>query len=119
MFGTPAYAQAAAANASTGGLTDLLAGPLPMLAVMGVLFYFLMLRPQQQRVKQHQAMIAALKRGDTVVLNSGVIGKVTKVEDAELGVEIATGVTIKVVRSMVSEVRTRGEPVVANDSKTA
>ena len=89
-----------------------------MLAIMGVMFYFLILRPQQQRVKQHQAMVAALKRGDTVVLNSGVIGKVTKVEDAELGVEIATGVTIKVVRSMVSEVRTRGEPVVANDSKT-
>ena len=54
-----------------------------------------------------------------MVLNSGVIGKVTKVDDAELGVEISTGVTIKVVRSMVSEVRTRGEPVVANDAKTS
>jgi preprotein translocase subunit YajC len=59
-------------------------------------------------------MITALKRGDTVVLSSGVIGKVTKVEDAELGIEIASGVTIKVVRSMVSEVRARSEP--ANDS---
>ena len=118
MFGTAAYAQTAvpaAANASGGGLTDLLAGPLPMFAIMGVLFYFLLLRPQQQRVKQHQAMVAALKRGDVVVLNSGVIGKVTKVEDAELGIEIATGVSVKVVRSMVSEVRARAEP--ANDAK--
>jgi preprotein translocase subunit YajC len=64
-------------------------------------------------------MVSALKRGDVVVLNSGVIGKVAKVEDAELGVEIATGVTIRVVRSMVSEVRAKGEPAPANDAKTS
>lgn len=116
MFGAPAYAQTAAnAAAGSGGLQDLLAGPLPMILMMVVLGYFLLWRPQQKRMKDHQTMVSALKRGDTVVLSSGVIGKVSKVEDAELGVEIAQGVVIKVVRSMVSEVRARAEP--ANDSK--
>jgi preprotein translocase subunit YajC len=118
MFGTAAYAQTAASTAPAaggGGLQDLLAGPLPMILMMVVLGYLLLWRPQQKRAKEHQAMIGALKRGDTVVLSSGVIGKVTKVEDAELGIEIAQGVVIKAVRSMVSEVRTRAEP--ANDSK--
>jgi len=118
MFGTAAYAQTAAstpAAASGGGLQDLLAGPLPMILMMVVLGYFLLWRPQQKRIKDHQDMVKALKRGDVVVLSSGVIGKVTKVEDAELAIEIAQGVVIKVVRSMVSEVRARAEP--ANDSK--
>jgi preprotein translocase subunit YajC len=116
MFGTAAYAQTAVpAAAGAGGIQDLLAGPLPMILMMVVLGYFLLWRPQQKRIKDHQDMIKALKRGDVVVLSSGVIGKVTKVEDAELGVEIATGMTVKVVRSMVSEVRARAEP--ANDAK--
>ncbi|MFD1191804.1 MULTISPECIES: preprotein translocase subunit YajC [Phenylobacterium] len=89
---------------------------LPLIGMI-VLFYFLMIRPQQQRAKQHQAMLAALKRNDTVVLNSGVIGKVVRVEDKEVGLEIATGVTVKVVKGMIAEVRTRGEPAPANDSK--
>ena len=116
MFGTPAFAQTAAtAAAPPGGLQDILAGPLPMILMMVVLGYFLLWRPQQKRIKEHQDMVKALKRGDVVVLSSGVIGKVSKVEDAELGVEIASGVTVKVVRSMVSEVRARAEP--ANDAK--
>jgi preprotein translocase subunit YajC len=116
MFGTPAYAQTAAAPAAgAGGLQDLLAGPLPMILMMVVLGYFLLWRPQQKRIKDHQDMVKQLKRGDVVVLSSGVIGKVTKVEDAELAIEIAQGVVIKVVRSMVSEVRARAEP--ANDSQ--
>lgn len=116
MFGTPAFAQTTApAAAGAGGIQDLLAGPLPMILMMVVLGYFLLWRPQQKRMKDHQEMIKALKRGDTVVLSSGVIGKVTKVEDTELGIEIAAGVTIKAVRSMVSEVRVRAEP--ANDAK--
>jgi preprotein translocase subunit YajC len=117
MFGTAAYAQTAATApaAGAGGLQDLLAGPLPMILMMVVLGYFLLWRPQQKRIKDHQSMISQLKRGDVVVLSSGVIGKVTKVEDAELAIEIAQGVVIKVVRSMVSEVRARAEP--ANDSK--
>jgi preprotein translocase subunit YajC len=81
------------------------------------LFYFLMIRPQQRRMKQHQAMLGALKRNDTVVLNSGLIGKVVRVEDKEVGLEIATGVTVKVVKAMISEVRARGEPAAANDVK--
>ena len=116
MFGTPAFAQTAApAAASGGGLQDLMAGPLPMVVLMMILFYFLLIRPQQKRMKDHQNMVKQLKRGDTVVLSSGVIGKVSKVEDAELGVEVAPNVTIKVVRSMVSEVRSRSEPAPAND----
>ncbi|MGH6967095.1 MAG: preprotein translocase subunit YajC [Phenylobacterium sp.] len=90
---------------------------LPLIGLV-VLFYFLMIRPQQQRMKTHQAMLAAVKRGDTVVLSSGMIGKIVRVEDKEVGVEIATGVTVKVVKTMIAEVRSRGEPAPANDSKT-
>lgn len=115
MFATPAFAQAAGA-APGGGPQDMLIQFLPLVALV-VLFYFLMIRPQQRRMRQHQEMVAGLKRGDTVVLPSGVIGKVVRVEDKEVGVEISTGVTVKVVRSMISEVRTRGEPAPANDSK--
>ena len=64
------------------------------------------------------AQIGAVKRGDTVVLTSGMIGKVVRVEEAEVGVEIAQNVTVKVVKSMVAEVRTRGEPAPANDPKS-
>ncbi|HEV2531256.1 preprotein translocase subunit YajC [Phenylobacterium sp.] len=115
MFATPAFAQTAA-GAASGGPQDMLIQFLPLVALV-VLFYFLMIRPQQRRMKSHQQAISAIKRGDTVVLPSGVIGKVVRVEDAEVGVEIATGVTVKVVKAMISEVRTRGEPAPANDSK--
>jgi preprotein translocase subunit YajC len=115
MFATPAFAQTAA-GAASGGPQDMLIQFLPLIALV-VLFYFLMIRPQQRRMKAHQQAISAIKRGDVVVLPSGVIGKVVRVEDSEVGVEIATGVTVKVVKSMISEVRTRGEPAPANDSK--
>ncbi|MDB5432728.1 MAG: preprotein translocase, YajC subunit [Caulobacter sp.] len=82
-----------------------------------VLFYFMMIRPQQQRAKQHQTMLGALKRNDMVVLNSGLIGKVVRVEDKEVGLEIAQGVTVKVVKGMIAEVRVKGEPAAANDAK--
>ena len=114
MFATPAFAQTA--GAPTGGPQDMLIQFLPLIALV-VLFYFLMIRPQQRRMKQHQTMLGALKRNDTVVLSSGIIGKIVRVEDQEVGVEVATGVTVKVVKSMISEVRTRGEPAAANDSK--
>jgi preprotein translocase YajC subunit len=68
------------------------------------------MRPQSQRAKQHQAMVNAVKRGDTVVMSSGMVGKVTRVEDTEAMVEVATGVNVRVVKSMLTEVRTRGEP---------
>ncbi|MDO9430152.1 MAG: preprotein translocase subunit YajC [Pseudomonadota bacterium] len=115
MFATPAFAQTAGAAAG-GGPQEMLIQFLPLVGLV-VLFYFLMIRPQQRRMKLHQAMITNLKRNDTVVLNSGVIGKVVRVEDKEVGLEIAQGVTVKVVKGMISEVRVRGEPAPANDSK--
>jgi preprotein translocase subunit YajC len=116
MFSTPAYAQAAGAAPMGGGPQDMLIQFLPLIGLV-VLFYFLMIRPQQRRAKQHQEMLAAIKRGDNVVLSSGVIGKVVRVEDKEVGVEIASGVTVKVRKGMISEVTARGEPAAANDSK--
>ena len=101
---------------SAGGPQGLLIQLAPLLLLF-VLFYFMLIRPQQKRMKEHQAMIASVNRGDTVVLPSGVIGKVMRVEDVEVGVEIAQGVTVKVVKSMITEVRAKGEPVSANDGK--
>ena len=121
MFATPAFAQTAAGAGSSGNPFDLLlssGSPVPMFLMMGVLFYFLLWRPQQKRLKDHKNMVAALKRGDTVVLNSGVIGKVSRVDETEVSLDIAQGVTIKVVRTMISEVRARSEPVPANESKS-
>ena len=117
MFATPAFAQAAgAAAAPAGGPMDSLIQFAPLLFIM-VIGYFMLIRPQQKRAKDQRAMINAVKRGDTVVLTSGVIGKVARVEDAEGQVEIATGVVVKVVKTMISDVRTRGEPAAANDLK--
>ena len=73
--------------------------------------------PQQRRLKQHKDMIGGIKRGDTVVLSSGIIGKVVRVEDAEVQVEIAPNTNARVVKSMVAEVRNRATPVAANDPK--
>ncbi len=81
---------------------------VPTMLIIGIM-YFLMIRPQQKRLKEHQAMVANIRRGDTVVTSGGIIGKVTKVDDQELQVEIAEGVKIKIVRSTVSEVRGKGE----------
>ncbi len=89
---------------------------LPLLLI--VLFYFMILRPQQKRAKEHQAMIANVKRGDMIELSSGLIGKVVRVEDKEVGVEVAQGVTVKVVKSMIGVVRAKGEPAPANDAKS-
>ncbi|MFI4964830.1 MAG: preprotein translocase subunit YajC [Caulobacterales bacterium] len=117
MFASPAYAQALGGGAAGGGLEAMIQ-PLIFFVPLILIFYFLMIRPQSQRAKAHQAMIKALKRGDTVVLNSGVMGKIVRVEDATVGVEIATGVTIKVRKAMISEVDARGAPAPANDAKT-
>lgn len=82
------------------------------------LFYFMILRPQQTRAKQHKAQIESIKRGDQVVLSSGVKGKVVRVEDKEVGVEIAPNVTVKVIKGMITDVASRGEPAAANDAKS-
>ena len=117
MFVTPAYAQAAAAAPAGGGINDILIQLMPILLLV-VIFWFLIFRPQQKRLKAQQAMLSAIKRGDTVVTTGGIIGKVTKAVDGEdLEVEIATGVKVKLVRGMVADVRSKGEPV--NDNKPA
>ena len=115
MF-SEAYAQTAGAAGPGGGPQDLLLQFAPLLALL-VLFYFLLIRPQQRRMKQHREMIGSVKRGDTVVLSSGIIGKVVRVEDAEVQVEIAPNTNSRVVKSMIAEVRTRGTPAAANDAK--
>ena len=107
------YAQAA--PSAFDALNSLI---VPTVLIIGIM-YFLMIRPQQRRLKEHQAMIAAIRRGDTVVTSGGIIGKVTKVDDNELQVEIADGVRIKLVRGTVSEVRTKGESPAAPKSKAA
>ncbi|AAK23967.1 preprotein translocase subunit YajC [Caulobacter vibrioides] len=100
----------------TGSTAATLMNILPII-LMVVLFYFMLIRPQQKRQKEHLNMLNNLKRNDTVVLSSGMIGKIVRVEDREVGVEIATGVTVKVVKGMIAEVRTKGEPAAANDAK--
>ncbi len=109
MFVTPAYAQGLGGGA--GGIVEML---LPFVLIF-VIMYFLILRPQQKRQKQHQEMVKNVRRGDTVVTSGGIIGKVTKVTEdgADLDVEIADGVRVKVARAMIAEVRTKGEPVKA------
>lgn len=106
---TPAFAQTAAPGGS-----DILVQMLPFVLIF-IIMYFLLIRPQQKRVKTHQEMIKNVRRGDTVVLNSGMIGKVTKViDDTEAEVEIADNVRVKVVKSMIADVRNKSEPAPAN-----
>jgi preprotein translocase subunit YajC len=112
MFITPAFAQGLPFGLSFGGDSAGMISSLMPLILIIVIMYFLVLRPQQQRVKQHAAMVKALRRGDTVVTNGGIVGKVTKaVDDDQIEVEIADGVRVRQMRSMVSEVRAKGEPV--------
>lgn len=100
----------------SGGLEQQLIGIAPII-LMVVLFYFMLIRPQQKRQKEHLATLNNIKRGDNVVLSSGVIGKIVRVEDKEVGVEIAQGVTVKVRKAMITEVSAKGEPAPANDPK--
>ena len=107
MFITPAYAQAAAG----GDTNSMLMSLLPFLMIF-VIMYFLILRPQQKRVKAHAEMVKNVRRGDTVVTNGGMIGKVTKVvDDDQIEIEIATDVKIRQLRAMITDVRAKGEPV--------
>ncbi|HXD43548.1 MAG TPA: preprotein translocase subunit YajC [Pseudolabrys sp.] len=94
-----------------GGEGNMLVQLLPF-ALIFVIMYFLILRPQQKRVKTHQQLVKGVRRGDTVITNGGLIGKVTKViDDEQIEIEIADGVRIRQVRSMVTDVRAKGEPV--------
>jgi len=103
-------------------MQDLLnpANPIFLLLAMVAIFYFLVWRPQQQQQKKLRQAVEALRRGDTVVLSSGIIGRVAKVPqtgDAEITVEIADGVQVKVLRGAVSDVRAKGQPVEAKAEK--
>jgi preprotein translocase subunit YajC len=107
MFVTPAFAQASNPLGGDSMLLQL----LPFVLIF-VIMYFLILRPQQRRAKEHQELIKNLRRGDTVITSGGLVGKVTKVvDDEQIEVEIADGVRVRQVRSMVSGVRAKGEPV--------
>lgn len=86
---------------------------IPLILIFAIM-YFLLIRPQQKKLKQHQAMVAALRRGDQVVTQGGLIGKVTKVkDDGEVEIEIATGVNVRVVRSTIASVVNKTEPAKA------
>ena len=92
-----------APSGQSGGTAGILVGILPWLLIF-VIFYLLMIRPQQRRVKEHQAAIAAVKKGDDIITGGGIRGRVTKVSDDEAEVEIATGVRVKVVKSTLTSV---------------
>src|SRR3982751_3100818 len=94
------------------GTTGLLMGILPWLLIFAI-FYILMIRPQQRRVKEHQAALNAVKKGDEVVTGGGIRGRVTKVSDDEAEVEIAPGVKIRVIKSTITHVLGNAKP--AND----
>jgi preprotein translocase subunit YajC len=105
MLISPAFAQAAG-----GGQSDMLLSLLPFILIF-VIMYFLILRPQQRRVKQHQEMVKNVRRGDTVITSGGLIAKVTKVvDDDKIEIELADGVRAMQMRQMVSDVRAKGEP---------
>jgi preprotein translocase subunit YajC len=113
MFISTAYAQAA--QPAPGFLDGGLISMLPLVLIF-VVFYFLLIRPQQKKVKEHRAMVQALRRGDRVVTSGGVVGTVTKVlSDTELQVEIAEGVRVRVVRSAVNEILSKSAPVDRDD----
>ena len=106
MFVTPAYAQAAGGAPAGFDLLQF----LPLILIF-VVFWFLLIRPQQKKMKVHRDMIAAIRRGDRVLTGGGIIGTVTKVlNDTEVQVEIAEGVRVKVARATISEVLAKTEP---------
>lgn len=116
MFSTPAYAQAAAGGAASGGIGYMLMQILPLLALF-LIFWFLIIRPQQQKLKQHRAMVDAVKKGDDVVTGGGLIGKVARVTDTEVEIELAPAVKVRALKATLSSVTPRGAPAAANDAK--
>jgi len=113
MFISEAWAQAAGGTAGGG---DMLMSLAPMVLIF-VVFWFLLIRPQQKKAKEHRALVSALKRGDRVVTSGGIYGQVTHVADDHLMVEIADGVKIKILRDAVSNVPGKPEPMKAEAVK--
>jgi preprotein translocase subunit YajC len=111
MFISQAHAQTSGGAPSAGAGFFFQIAPLLFIFVI---FYFLLIRPQQKRMKAHQAMVQSAKPRDTVVTNGGLVGKVTKVDDHELEIEIAQGVKVRVVKSMLADIRPYGSKA-AND----
>jgi preprotein translocase subunit YajC len=112
MWVTPAFAQSSGA----GPFGDILS-ILPMFAILFVIMYFLVMRPQRQQMKRREEMLKAVRRGDTVVTQGGIIGKVTKVvDDNELELQIAEGVRVRAVRGLIAEVRAKAEPVAGSST---
>ena len=104
--------QATPSAAPSGALMQI----MPFVLI-GLVFYFLLIRPQNKRMKEHKAMLANVTRGDTVVTSGGLIGKVTKVADGELTVDIGGGTKVKVVASMLADVRNKTAPANDTDKK--
>ena len=115
MLISPAYAQAAGAP----GAFDIVS-LLPLVLIF-VVFYFLLIRPQQQKMRAHRAMIEAIKKGDQIVTGGGIYGRVTKVEAAEnaVQVEIAPNVQVRVARHTISDVLTKPSPGASNENAPA
>ena len=111
MFESPAFA--ASTGAASGGAASFMVQIFPLILIF-IIFYFLLIRPQQRRVKQHQEMVGGVKPRDTAVTNGGLIGKVTKVDEHEIELEVAPGVKVRVVTSMLSDIRPHGAKA-AND----
>ncbi len=113
MFITPAFAQAAGATDTNNLLMSL----LPF-ALIFIIMYFLIIRPQQKKAKEHNELVKNIRRGDTVITSSGLVGKVTKVvDDDQIEFEIADGVRVRQMRQMISIVRAKGEPVKGEPTK--
>ncbi len=110
MFATPAYAQTAA---GAPGATDLLLQFVPLILIF-VIFYFFLIRPQQQKAKQHAAMLAALRRGDQVITAGGLHAKIVRVADDAIEAEIAPNVKVRLVKGTIASVVSKTEP--ANDN---
>ncbi|MFC3568432.1 preprotein translocase subunit YajC [Paracoccus sp. TOH] len=110
MFVTAAHAQAAGAPSGAASIASF----LPLVLIF-VIMYFLMIRPQQKRMKEHRALIEALKKGDEVVTQGGLVGKITSIRDNELEVEIAPGVKVRVIRSTITGLVNRTQPAAANN----
>jgi preprotein translocase subunit YajC len=113
MLISPAFAQAADASSASGFVQF-----IPLLLIF-VVFYFLLIRPQQKKMKEHRAMLEAVRRGDRVVTNGGIVGLIVKAapEDRELTVEIAENVRVKVMRDMIASVVSKTEPVAADKAE--
>jgi len=106
---TPAFAQAL--GGAPGGASDIFSFIAPF-ALIVIIMYFLVIRPQQKTARVHADMIKNVRRGDTVVMNGGLIGKIARVvDDNEIELEVAPNIKVRVARAMISEVRSKGEPV--------